>query len=287
METVADSDSEARPGVREHSRKGPVGKPIGDFVTGTQEGQMKILYRAWTRYALAVSLLVASPGIAATAEKDGDKDTEAPPHHEAASEPIAGKKAIQESEPKGVFDTPVKIGGTGITLKFGGFAKVDFIQDFDPIGNPDKFQTNSIPVEGDPDAGLGGSNNISARQTRFSVDGRGDTSTGMVRVYIEGDFFGDSNAFRLRHGYGEWKGVLGGQTWTTFQDIKARPFTLDYEGPDTEIFVRQPMIRYTGTPRDAVEWSVAVEDPSSQISVTDTTIVGGGLVTNSPMSPHG
>ncbi len=127
---------------------------------------------------------------------------------------------------------------------------------------------NSIPVEGDPDAELGGSSNVSAKQTRFTVDVRGDTSAGVVRGYVEGDFFGTSGAFRVRHAYGEWKGVLGGQTWSTFQDITARPFTLDYEGPDGEFFVRQPMIRYTGNPSDGLEWSVALEDPDSQVTAT-------------------
>ena len=50
-------------------------------------------------------------------------------------------------------------------------------------------------------------------------------------------------------------------------DISVRPHTLDFEGPDSEIFLRQPMIRYTGKPSDTLEWAVAVEDPESQVSV--------------------
>jgi hypothetical protein len=205
-----------------------------------------------------------------------DDGAEEPPHHEADSEPVSDKGSKRaKSEPTGVLDKEIKIKGTGVTIRFGGFAKVDFMQDLDPIGNPDQFKVNSIPVEGDPDAELGGSTNISAKQTRLSVDVRGDTSTGQVRGYVEGDFFGDSSAFRLRHGYGEWKGLLGGQTWTTFQDITARPFTLDYEGPDSEFFVRQPMIRYTGRPSETLEWSAAVEDPDSEITVP-TGVSGSG-----------
>ncbi len=140
--------------------------------------------------------------------------------------------------------------------------------DIDPVGDADSFATNSIPVEGDPDAELGGSANVSARQTRLDVDVRSNTPVGLMRAYVEGDFFGSGNAFRLRHAYGEWKGLLGGQTWSTFQDISAQPFTWGYQGPDAVIFVRQAQIRYTAKPSDQLEWAVAVEDPDSQIPLT-------------------
>ena len=211
----------------------------------------------------------------------------------AADEPVgeAGSSSNEPAEaaedekdkPKGVLEKPVTIKGTDITLKFGGFAKVDFIQDFDPIGNENQFKVNSIPVEGDPDAELGGNTNISAKQTRFSLDVVGGTKAGDVHAYVEGDFFGDSNAFRLRHGYGEWRGLLGGQTWTTFQDISARPHTLDYEGPDSEIFVRQPMIRYTWKVSEALQWAIAAEDPGSQI--TNSSDLSGSGRNNFPDIP--
>jgi hypothetical protein len=157
------------------------------------------------------------------------------------------------------------VGGT--LIRFGGFAKVDFIQDIDFVGNQDQFKVNSIPVSGDPNALLGGGTNVSAKQTRFSMEVVNDTDDGRLRAYIEGDFFGSGNSFRLRHGYGEWRGLLGGQTWTTFQDITARPVTLDYEGPDSEVFVRQAMLRYTSKTAGGNDWAVAVEDPTSEISV--------------------
>jgi len=222
----------------------------------------------WRSFALAAAVLVVTPlAFAATPEE--------PPHHEADSVPVTHKKTEGLTESKGVMGKVIEVKGTGITMQFGGFAKVDFMQDLDPIGNADQFKVNSIPVMGDPDAELGGSTNISFRQTRLTFDIRGDTSTGQVRGYIEGDFFGDGSSFRARHAYGEWNGLLGGQTWTTYQDITARPFTLDYEGPDSEIFVRQPMIRYTGKPSETLEWSVAVEDPDSQIAAP-TPVTGSG-----------
>ena len=163
-------------------------------------------------------------------------------HHETTSMPttheIPESVTTTKAEPQSL-----EITAGGINLRFGGFVKLDFIQDFDYVGNQDQFKVNSIPVDGDPNALLGGSTNLSARQTRITMDVSSDAGNGRMRAYVEGDFFGSGNSFRLRHGYGEWKGLLAGQTWTTFQDISARPFTLDYEGPDAEIFVRQAIIR--------------------------------------------
>jgi hypothetical protein len=158
----------------------------------------------------------------------------------------------------------------GIAAQFGGFVKLDAMQDFDPIGVEDQFKVNSIPVSSDPDSQLGGSSHMTARGTRFTLDVRSNEgpSSGL-RAYVEGDFYGSGNAFRIRHGYGEWKGLLAGQTWSTFQDISARPFTLDYEGPDGEVFVRQALIRYTQKQSDNFQWSVAVENADSEIVATE------------------
>jgi hypothetical protein len=192
--------------------------------------------------------------------------TSAQEHHEAGTLPTTHRPP--DTRPAAAEPESLAITAGGIDLRFGGFAKLDFIQDFDFVGNEDQFKVSSIPVDGDPNALLGGSTNLSARQTRFTLDVTSDAGDGPMHAYVEGDFFGSGNSFRLRHGYGEWNGLLAGQTWTTFQDISARPFTLDYEGPDSEIFVRQAMIRYTAPLANGGEWAVAAEDPDSQVSTT-------------------
>ncbi len=212
-------------------------------------------------WVLSVALLLAIPtGLAAASQVDGKQDRA---HHEADTDPVSHKEpqAEEKSEPAGIFDTALKIKGTGISLQFGGYVKVDYIQDLDPSGNEKEFQVRTIPVvPTDPKFGLGGTTNLQASQSRFSIDVRAATSMGQVRGFIEGDFFGGGGSLRLRHGYGEWKGILGGQTWTTFMDESARPHTVDFEGPDAGYFARQPMIRYTGKPSKKFEWSVAAED---------------------------
>jgi hypothetical protein len=180
----------------------------------------------------------------------------------------AGQPAAPKVVEEGVFPKSIKIPGTDLSFVIGGYVKVDFIQDFDAIGNAFDFQTNSIAVDGSAAAAQSGRTTIHARETRLNFDLRSEGTGGRhFRVFAEGDFYGDGNAFRMRHAFGEFGGLLGGQTWSTFQDISARPLTVDFEGPDGEVFVRQTMIRLTR--RFAEHWTVAVaaENPTGQFAI--------------------
>ena len=174
-----------------------------------------------------------------------------------------GQKVVEE----GLFPASFKIPGTDVSLAVGGYVKVDFVQDFKAMGNVDDFQTNSIPASGTAAAAQSGQTNIHARETRFNLDVRSDSPAGRFRGFVEVDFFGSGNGLRLRHGFGEIGPLLGGQTWTTFMDISARPLTIDFEGPDAEAFVRQAMIRFSRPLAPNWTWAVAVEDPTPQFAV--------------------
>jgi DcaP outer membrane protein len=193
----------------------------------------------------------------------------------------------QTAQPKvveeGLFPASFKIPGTEVSLAIGGYIKVDFIQDFKAIGNVDDFQVNSIPASGTAAAAQSGQTNIHARETRFNIDVRSDSPAGKFRAFAEGDFYGTGNAFRLRHGYGEIGPLLGGQTWTTFMDISARPLTIDFEGPDSEVFVRQAMIRFTRSLSSNWTLAIAAEDPTPQFAVPSE--LAGSARSNFPDLP--
>ena len=179
-----------------------------------------------------------------------------------------GQQAAPKVVEEGVFPKSIKIPGTDLSFGIGGYVKVDVVQDLDAIGDAFEFKTNSIAVEGSAAAAQSGRTTIHARETRVNFDLRSEGSGGRhFRAFAEGDFYGDGNAFRMRHAFGEFGGLLGGQTWSTFQDISARPLTVDFEGPDGEVFVRQAMIRLTR--RFAEHWTVAVaaENPTAQFAV--------------------
>ncbi|NKB88818.1 MAG: hypothetical protein GKS06_11430 [Acidobacteria bacterium] len=227
--------------------------------------------------AAALTLVLAVLLLPATAVSGQEQETAATSNDEASDAGGAEGTSEATGEPsgsKGILAEPIQV-GDDLRFQFGGFVKTDLMQDLDPIGNAYQFKVNSIPIEGTPESLAGGRTTFSARQTRLTVDMRTAESAGGVRAYVETDFFGDGNSLRIRHAFGEWKGLMAGQNWSTFQDIETRPATLDYEGPDSEVFVRQVMVRYTGRPSEELEWSVALEDPDSQVTV-GSDVVGSG-----------
>lgn len=163
----------------------------------------------------------------------------------------------------GFFQLP----GTQTILKIGGYFKTDFIYDLKPAGNVDAFVPSSIPIP----TVVGVNNaNVSVRPTRLSLDFRVPTTkVGEVRFYLEGDFFGtNSTTPRLRHAYAQVKNVLVGQTFTNFMDPDASPDTLDFQGPNGLVSLRNPQIRYGFALGSSTTFYFSIEKPSSDVTFT-------------------
>lgn len=167
--------------------------------------------------------------------------------------------------------------GEDVAMKIGGYVKTDFIYDFNPIDSTDSFATTSIPV------GAPGRTNtrFHARQTRMSFDTRWAAGEQSVRVFVEGDFFSDSNGYRLRHAYGEIGSLLVGQTWTTFTDVSAAPATLDFEGSVSSVNRRQALVRWT-TPIFHEDLTLAVAAENPRFIIVPPTQVTGDARSPSP-----
>ena len=150
-----------------------------------------------------------------------------------------------------------------ITFKLRGYVKGDIIHDFDAIESTDNFNTSTIEI------GREGENTrLHARQTRLILDVEWPTRWGDSRIFIEGDFFGAGDSFRLRHAYGSVGRWLAGQTWTTFTHIEALPSTLDFESPIAFVLTRRGMVRWTYEVVDGLDLAVAVEDPRVTVAST-------------------
>lgn len=164
------------------------------------------------------------------------------------------------------------------TYKFGGFVKTtaSFSKYSDgEIGSGsigrDFYIPGLIPVAV---GGVGQSQDFdfNAKESRINFKSTHKLDNGITaKTYIEMDFLASpggnervSNSYnpRLRHafiGYGDW---LMGQTWSTFQDVKALPEAVDFLGAaDGIIFERQPMVRYTKG-----GFQIAAENPESTIT---------------------
>ena len=159
-----------------------------------------------------------------------------------ALDPVAAPRIDNAPlDPKypGFFRLP----GTSTFLKIGGYFKTDFIYDGKPAGNTDSFIPSSFPT------GAPGVNNttVSIRPTRMNLDFRVPVKAlGDVRFFVEADLFGsNSTTPRLRHAYTQVKNFLIGQTFSNFQDPDAGPDTLDFQGPNAMVAIRNPQIRYS------------------------------------------
>jgi hypothetical protein len=166
----------------------------------------------------------------------------------------------------------IPIPNTPILIKFNAKPRVDFTDDPQNTGNPDRFVTAQIPVEGDFFKGGGNQFNVNSKGSQLSLDVRAPDLPGSPRFYYQNDFFGSGGGelpFRVRQLYGEIYNVVLGQTFSVFEDPDAWPDTVDYEGPNSAIFARRPLIRYLLPLNKHWELNFGLEKPGAEV---DTSI---------------
>ena len=157
------------------------------------------------------------------------------------------------------FPGAIPLPGTAAALRIGGFVKANVVQSFESVGSQDRFIVGSIPtdpaVRGDSEAAL------TASQSRLSFELREDSDVGQFRSFIEADFAGTGDSFRLRHAFGQYGQVLAGKTWSTFMDTEASPEEVDFEGINGRVNTRRTQMRYFPSIGQQWNMAVALEDP--------------------------
>lgn len=172
------------------------------------------------------------------------------------------------------FPNSIPIFGTNVRIRVGGYAKADFIRDFEYIGDPFEFEMGSIAVEGSPERDLGGTTTFHAKQSRVNFDLRSKArwkngTEYPLQVYVEFDWFFDSPAMalntRLRLAYGVIGRLLAGQCWTTSGDLTALPGTIDFSAGDAVYGGRVGQIRWTDRIGQSFRYALALEQRAVQI----------------------
>lgn len=137
----------------------------------------------------------------------------------------------------------------GDSLTFGGYVKADARYTSGNIAANDYWYGGGTVLDSDI-SNFG----IAVNETRFNTK----YTHGDVTGFIEIDFYGDavkgggneiisnSSKVRLRHAYVQYKNILVGQAWTTFQNTSSLAEAADFGGPlVASAFIRQGQIRYT------------------------------------------
>jgi len=166
----------------------------------------------------------------------------------------------------------VPIPNTPVLIKFNAKPRVDFTDDPQNTGNPDRFVPAQIPVEGDFFKGGGNQFNVNSKGSQLSIDVRAPELPGSPRFYYQNDFFGSGGGelpFRVRQLYGQIYNLVVGQTFSVFEDPDAWPDTVDYEGPNSAVFARRPLIRYQLPLNKKWQLNFGLEKPGAEV---DTSI---------------
>jgi hypothetical protein len=193
------------------------------------------------------------------------------------------KDAVVAGDIPGSFRLP----GSETSLRIYGFAELNAVHEFKGDNSNTDYSTFApyAPINGSTTRK--GQSYLHARTSRIGIDASTPTSYGPLAVKVEGDFNNEprtgnsavygtvgniytqqatnSYGFRLRHAYGQFGGLLAGQTWSTFMDVDNSPETVDFNGPIGSTFIRQPQVRYAYATKDMGTFTVAAENSVSYV----------------------
>ena len=153
------------------------------------------------------------------------------------------------------------LGSIRTAINYSDQAMQDY-QTFNPYEVPTNVDTRSPNYF----AGL--------QQSRIGIEVTRRTNLkGDVFIRLEGDFKNSSKTFRIRHAYGQVRGVLVGQSWSLMNNVSYQPAIVSLDGPACGIGLRTPQIRYTRPINNYSSWSAAVEYSPPEFNVPDSVDV--------------
>jgi len=174
---------------------------------------------------------------------------------------VAGASAVRAGAQQPPNDKP--------SLEVYGFGQVDVIADFNQV-NPDWYDSarpSKLPNVANQ-FGEDGRFSLSPRQSRLGVRATLPTPNGDVKGQFEFDMYGVGKdagltTIRLRHAWGQWKSIGGGQTNSAFMDVDVFPNTVEYWGPNGMLFLRNAQVFYEPFNDGKSNARIAVEAPGA------------------------
>lgn len=126
-------------------------------------------------------------------------------------------------------------------------ANLKMVGDFDwgnPIDDADDFHPADIKPVG---LGNHGKTQFSIGQSNFYLNFVGLPGTdNQLGIYIDINFLGSSpKTVALHHAYLKYRGLTAGYVISTFTDAAAEPYAIDFAGPNSITFKRNPNVSWT------------------------------------------
>ena len=166
----------------------------------------------------------------------------------------------------------IPIPRTAFMVKFNPKPRLDLMWTHrNPGDSRYRFAPALFPIEDTDDFDAGSQFDMGANGSQIRVDLRAPALGGNFRLYYQNDFFDDDTShmgYRLQHLYGQFHGVVGGFTYSVWEDPDSWPDTVDYEGPNSVIFARRPVLHYTRQLTEHWNFTVGLEDPNVQIDTS-------------------
>ena len=102
-------------------------------------------------------------------------------------------------------------------------------------------------------------------QIRFR--GQRETENGPLVGYLEGDFWGGNKHYRLRHLWVDYRFIHFGQDWTFFGDKEIWPNVMDWDGPPSGIWRREPELKFYFRNQSNWQFDIGLGQPGAEISL--------------------
>lgn len=176
----------------------------------------------------------------------------------------AGGKQVKTPVPDPRYPGYVPLPYTPFLVRFNFKPRLDLTVDSQNSGDPYRFVTAKLPLRGSPEHGGGEQFNLNANGTQIDFEVIAPDDPNHFRLYYQNDFFASDTRdmqYRLRHAYGEYGNFVAGFTYGVFEDPQGWPDTLDYEGTNSVIFARRPVIHYRLALNDQWRLTLGIEKP--------------------------
>lgn len=107
---------------------------------------------------------------------------------------------------------------------------------------------------------------MDVHQTQIRLWSQRQTKGGPFIGYLEMDGWGGNKHVRLRHVWFDYKFMHIGQDWTFFGDKDIWPNVMDWDGPPSGVWRREPQVKFYWETEKEWKYEVGFELPGAQIS---------------------